>query len=93
MRAYLMRRKLEAHEQLLRVSAAALQCQKRVETVLREGEPARHAALQQSYAKADLVVVGKRRSSALSDVLCCGVAKRIMAWSEGDLMVVPLDCP
>lgn len=93
LRAYLIRRKLEAHEQLLGVAAAALKCQMRVETVLREGEPAWQAAVQQSYAKADLVVVGKRRSSALSDVLCCGVAKRIMAWCEGDILVVPLDCP
>lgn len=93
MAAYLVRRKQEAHEQLLRVAAVALKCQKRVETVLREGEPARHAAVQQSHAKADLVVVGKRRSSAISDALCCGVAKRIMAWCGADIMVVPLDCP
>lgn len=92
MAAYLVRRKQQAHEQLLRVAAIALKCQKRVETVLREGEPARHAAVQQSHAKADLVVVGKRRSSAISDALCCGVAKRIMAWCGADIMVVPLDC-
>lgn len=92
MAAYLVRRKQQAHEQLLRVAAVALKCQKRVETVLREGEPARHAAVQQSHAKADLVVVGKRRSSAISDALCCGLAKRIMAWCGADIMVVPLDC-
>lgn len=91
MGAYLVRRKLEAQGQLQQVAAAALKCQKRVQTVLREGEPARHAAVQQSHAKADLVVVGKRRSSALSDVLCCGVAKRITAWCDADILVVPLD--
>ncbi|QKV53338.1 universal stress protein [Comamonas antarctica] len=93
LRAYLVRRKLEAHAQLLEVAAAALECQKRVETVLRDGEPARHAALQQSSAKAQLVVVGKRRACALLDMLCCGVAKRVIAWCEADIMVVPLDCP
>lgn len=92
LRAYLVRRKLEAHAQLLEVAATALPCQKRVETVLRDGEPARHAALQQSAAKAQLVVVGKRRSCALLDMLCCGVAKRIVAWCDTDIMVVPLDC-
>lgn len=93
MNAYLIRRKREAHEQLLQVASAALTCQKRVQTVLGEGEPARQAAVQQSHAKADLVVVGKRRSSALPDALCCGVAKRIMAWCDADILVVPLDCP
>lgn len=92
LRAYLIRRKREAHEQLLEVAAAALKCQKRVQTVLRDGDPARHVALQQSSAKAKLVVVGKRRSCALSDFLCCGVAKRIIAWCEADIMVVPQDC-
>ena len=91
MNAYLIRRKLEAHGQLLQVASAALKGHQRVQTVLREGEPARHAAVQQSHAKADLVVVGKRRCSALSDVLCCGVAKRLMAWCHGDILVVPLD--
>jgi len=93
MRAYLIRRKREAHEHLMGVATAALKCQERVETVLREGEPARHAAVQQSHAKVDLVVVGKRRSCALSDALCCGVAKRIMAWCDAEIMVVPLDSP
>ena len=91
MGAYLVRRKLEAQGHLQHIAAAALKCQKRVQTVLCEGEPARHAAVQQSHAKADLVVVGKRRSSALSDVLCCGVAKRITAWCDADILVVPLD--
>ena len=93
MKAYLMRRKLEAQEQMLEIASAALKCQKRVQTVLCEGEPARHAAVQQSHAKAGLVVVGKRRSSALPDALCCGVAKRVLAWCDADILVVPLDCP
>jgi len=91
MKAYLARRKLEAQEQLLEIASAALKCQKRVQTVFCEGEPARHAAVQQSHAKAGLVVVGKRRHSALPDALCCGVAKRIMAWCDADILVVPLD--
>jgi nucleotide-binding universal stress UspA family protein len=93
MKAYLIRRKLEAQEQMLEIASAALKCQKRVQTVLCEGEPARHAAVQQSHAKAGLVVVGKRRSSALPDALCCGVAKRVLAWCDADILVVPLDCP
>lgn len=89
LQAYLSRRKLEAHEQLLHVADATLNCRERVEMVLRDGEPARQAALQQSHGGADLVVVGKRRSSALSDALCCGVAKRILAWCGADILVVP----
>lgn len=93
LRAYLARRKLEAHEQLLRVAAGAGRHHGGVTTVLRDGDPAWHATLQQSHAKADLVVVGKRRSSALPDILCGGVAKRILAWCEADILVVPCHPP
>lgn len=93
LQAYLSRRKLEAHEQLLDVAAAASKCRERVEVLLRDGEPARQAALQQSHRGADLVVVGKRRSAAFVDALFCGVAKRILAWCGGDILIVPYRTP
>ncbi|MFM9927777.1 universal stress protein [Variovorax sp. H27-G14] len=93
LRAYLLRRKLEAHEQLLRIAGSARRHNRRVTTVLRDGDPAWHATLQQSHAGADLVVVGKRRSCALLDLLCGSVAKRILVWCAADVLVVPCHSP
>lgn len=91
LRDYLLRRKLEANSYLLCIANRAGKGRDRVTTVLRDGEPAWHTALQQVHRKADLVVVGKRRTSALADMLFGGVTKRILAWCEVDILVVPCD--
>jgi len=90
LQAYLIGRKKDAREHLLQLASGTVKCEK-VETVLREGDPALHTALQQSHSKADLVVVGKRRASALSDALRGSVAKRTLTWCEGDILVVPYE--
>lgn len=51
----------------------------------------RQAAVQQEYVGADLVVVGKRRRSAVAEFFCGSVAQRLLSWSSSDVLVVPHD--
>ena len=55
------------------------------------GDPARQAAVQQEYVGAELIVVGKRRRSAVADFFCGSVAQRLLSWSSSDVLVVPHD--
>lgn len=91
LKAYLSRRRLEVYEHLLRLTEATAVCPQRVAAMVREGDPARHTALHRSHAKADLVVIGKRRRSAVLDLLWGGNAQRVMAWCGGDILVSPHD--
>ena len=45
--------------------------------------------VQQEATKADLIVVGKERSSTLIDLLLGSVANRIAQWANSDVLVVP----
>ncbi len=55
------------------------------------GDPAYSAALQQRATQAELVVVGKRRSSALVHFLTGSVAQRLAKWADSDVLVVPFN--
>lgn len=87
--AYVQRRRSEAYAQLLRLSEAYTAHPGRVAPLVREGDPARHTALHQSQAAAELVVIGKRRRAAALDLLWGGTAQRVLAWSGGDMLVQP----
>jgi len=55
------------------------------------GDPAYQTAVQQQATRAELVVVGKRRTSALARFLTGSVAQRLAKWAESDVLVVPFD--
>lgn len=63
----------------------------RVLSAIGHGDPARQALVQQQNAGADLLVVGKRRSSSLRDFFCGSVAQRLLSQASTDLLVVPHD--
>ena len=78
-----------ARERMLWLSDASIARRNRVVSSIGRGDPARQAAVQQQYSKADLLVVGKRRRCALMDFLFGSVALRVLRWSTGDVLVVP----
>lgn len=55
------------------------------------GDPAYQTAVQQQATRAELVVVGKRRASALARFLTGSVAQRLAKWADSDVLVVPFD--
>ncbi|HEX7892298.1 MAG TPA: universal stress protein [Ramlibacter sp.] len=61
----------------------------RVSTLIGRGDPGRQAVVQQERSGADLVVVGKRRSSAWQDFFSGSVAHRVLSWGSSDVLVVP----
>lgn len=63
----------------------------RVLSAIGHGDPARQAMVQQEYVGADLLVVGKRRSSFLRDFFYGSVAQRLLSQASTDLLVVPHD--
>jgi len=79
----------QARERMLWLSDASNARRNRVVSSIGRGDPARRAAVQQQYTGADLLVVGKRRRSALTDFLLGSVALRALRWSTGDVLVVP----
>ncbi len=55
------------------------------------GDPAYQTAVQQLATRAELVVVGQRRRSALAQFFTGSVAQRLAKWADGDVLVVPFD--
>ncbi len=53
------------------------------------GDPGREIVVRQAYSAADLVVIGKARSSAWEDFLCGSVAHRVLSWGSSDVLAVP----
>jgi nucleotide-binding universal stress UspA family protein len=59
-------------------------------TAIGRGEAGGQIVKKQQQSGADLVVVGKKPSSTWTDFLCGSVAHRVLSWSTGDVLVVPL---
>ncbi|PZO10348.1 MAG: hypothetical protein DCF26_22820 [Burkholderiales bacterium] len=55
------------------------------------GDPAYSTALHQQATRAELVVVGKRRSSLLAHFFTGSVAQRLAKWADSDVLVAPFD--
>jgi nucleotide-binding universal stress UspA family protein len=79
----------EAHERMFRLTDSSTARRNRVLSSIGHGDAARQAVVQQQYAGAELLVVGKRRSSALQDFLFGSVAQRVLRWSTSDVLMVP----
>ncbi|MEO8248650.1 MAG: universal stress protein [Burkholderiales bacterium] len=63
----------------------------RVLHAIGRGDPGRQTAVQQLHDGADLVVVGKRRRSALSDLMLGSIAAEALRAAASDVLVVPHD--
>lgn len=61
----------------------------RVQTTIGRGDPGQQVVIQQERTGADLVVVGKKRSTAWEDFFCGSVAHRVLSWGASDVLVVP----
>ena len=61
----------------------------RLLTVIGRGDPGRQTVVQQQASGADLVVLGKRRTSAWEDFFCGSVAHQVLGWGSSDVLVVP----
>ena len=87
--AYRERAHRNARDRLFRFTDSSHARRNRVNAVVGRGEPARLTVVQQEATKADLIVVGKERSSTLIDLLLGSVANRIAQWANSDVLVVP----
>ncbi|MBS0454857.1 MAG: universal stress protein [Proteobacteria bacterium] len=81
----------DAHERMFWLSDSSTARRNRVVAAIGRGDVARQAVIQQQHSSAELLVVGKRRSSRISDVLLGSVAQRVLWWSSGDVLLVPHD--
>jgi nucleotide-binding universal stress UspA family protein len=61
----------------------------RVLAAIGRGDPGRQTVIQQEHSGADLVVLGKKRSTVWEDFLRGSVAHRVLSWGSSDVLVVP----
>jgi nucleotide-binding universal stress UspA family protein len=61
----------------------------RVLATIGRGDPGRQAVIQQERSGADLVVLGKKRSTAWEDFFLGSIAHRVLSWGSSDVLVVP----
>ncbi|MBC5783700.1 universal stress protein [Ramlibacter sp. USB13] len=88
-RAYRAGRLRRAQERLVTLSDSFTARRNRVLAMAGRGDPGRQAVVQQERSRADLVVLGKGRSSAWGDFFCGSVAHRVLSWGSSDVLVVP----
>ncbi len=81
----------QARERLFSLTDSSSARRNRVLSAIGRGDPARQATVQQQHARAELLVVGKRRANPLADFLFGSVAQRVLCWATGDVLVVPAD--
>lgn len=82
-----------AQDRLLRLSSSLDTRRNRVSSVAGRGDPAQQIAVQQDATGADLVVVGRKRRSAVGDFLFGDVTRRLIALAGSDVLVVSGDYP
>jgi nucleotide-binding universal stress UspA family protein len=81
----------QARERLFSLTDSSSARRNRVLSTIGRGDPARQATVQQQHARAELLVVGKRRAHPLADFFFGSVAQRVLCWATGDVLVVPTD--
>jgi nucleotide-binding universal stress UspA family protein len=64
----------------------------RVLTTIGRGDAGRQVVIQQEHSGADLVVLGKSRSTVWEDFLRGSVAHYVLSWGSSDVLVVPEAC-
>lgn len=81
----------QARERLFSLTDSSSARRNRVLSAIGRGDPARQATVQQQHARAELLVVGKRRANPFTDFLFGSVAQRVLCWATGDVLVAPGD--
>lgn len=79
----------DARERMLTLTDSFDARRNRFFTAIGRGDPGRQAVVQQERSGADLVVLGKRPTSAWEDFLCGSVAHRVLSWGRSDVLLVP----
>ena len=79
----------QARERLFSLTDSSSARRNRVLSTIGRGDPARQATVQQQHARAELLVVGKRRAHPLADFFFGSVAQRVLCWATADVLVVP----
>jgi nucleotide-binding universal stress UspA family protein len=87
--AYQERCLRHARDRMLTLTHSFEARRNRVRTVIGRGDPGMETVVQQEHSGADLVVLGKRRTSAWEDFFCASVAHRVLSWGSSDVLVVP----
>ncbi|GAB3757533.1 hypothetical protein GCM10028796_01820 [Ramlibacter monticola] len=88
-RAYRQKRLRDARQRIVALTDSFDARRNRVLTAIGRGDPGRQTVIQQEHSGADLVVLGKKRSSAWEDFLCGSVAHRVLSWGSSDVLLVP----
>lgn len=83
----------DAHERVFYLSDSSTARRNRVIAAIGRGDAGRQAVIQQQHANAELLVVGKRRTSSFADFVLGSVAQRVLLCSTGDVLLVPHDLP
>jgi nucleotide-binding universal stress UspA family protein len=90
-RAYRERCMRYASDRMLVLSDSFDARRNRVRTVIGRGDPGMQTVVQQEHSGADLVVLGKRRTSAWEEFFWGSVAHKVLSWGSSDVLVVPHD--
>lgn len=90
-KAYRQESVADARQQMFGLTDSSTARRNRVVSAIGRGDPARQAVVQQQHANAELLVVGKRRSSAVPDFFFGSVAQRVLRLSTADVLLVPHD--
>ncbi|MBO9512828.1 MAG: universal stress protein [Variovorax sp.] len=80
-----------ARDRIVQLSDSFDARRNRVMSIIGHGDPARQAAIQQDYVRADLLVVGRRRRSPVADFFLGSAAERMLRWTTSDVLIAPLD--
>ena len=89
LRAYRERCLRHARERMLTLTDSFVARRNRLLAVIGRGDPGRQTVIQQEHSDADLVVLGKRRTSVWEDFFCGSVAHRVLSWGSSDVLLVP----
>jgi nucleotide-binding universal stress UspA family protein len=88
-RAYRERCLKQARERIVSFSDSFDARRNRVLTVIGRGDPGHQTVIQQQHSGANLVVLGKTRSTVWEDFLRGSVAHYVLSWGSSDVLVVP----
>jgi nucleotide-binding universal stress UspA family protein len=87
---YRARRIAWARRRLSALVAGSVAAPGRLRLQLGRGDPGQQLAARQRATGAPLIVVGKSEMTPLQDFLCASVAARVLGWSGGDVLVLPM---
>lgn len=82
--------RLHARERLAQLTRTLGAAGSRMACEVGNGDAAYQTAVQQQATRAELVVVGRRQTSALARFFIGSVTLRLARWTQSDVLVVPL---